>query len=54
MVLQIRIAALRVFEPLNDTRRDNRILNCLVDLVLQILRQVGIVTDGVRDIDKLL
>jgi hypothetical protein len=29
-------------------------LNCLVDLVLQILRQVGVVTNSIRDIHEFL
>lgn len=54
MVLQICVATLRVLESFNDTRRDNRILNRLVDLFLQVLRQVGVIANRVRDIYEFL
>lgn len=54
MIFQIVIATLGVLEPLDDTGRNNSVLHRLVDLLLEIMRQMSIVANSVCDIDELL
>ena len=54
MVLEIRVAALRIPEAVDDTSGDDGVLDGLVDLFLKVLCQVGIVPDRSSDLDKFL
>lgn len=54
MILQVVVTALGILEPFNDASRHNCVLDRLINLLFQILGQVSIVADGVRDINEFL